>query len=398
MSWWQKWKTAWASAEPVFPGLHSQETFRALIQRERARVDRNAHVFSLVLFRIDHRRRHPLRTERLVRELMRRRRFTDEVGVLDRDRIGVLLPETSPVGAQKFADDILATFADLTPPLGCTILSYPESPAPPGSTPDPRQLHFLNELRPSPPETPPAAPADRAAMAPPALGSFDDVELMLVEPLPGWKRFIDFAGALAGIVVLSPLLLLIGLVIKIVSPGPVFYRQPRVGHRGQLFTCWKFRTMRIDSDPRLHQRHIRELVEAGRPLEKLDGRDDPRIIPFGRFLRLSGLDELPQLLNVLRGEMSLIGPRPCIEYESEQFDRWQLRRFDTVPGLTGLWQVSGKNRTTFNQMMRLDIAYARKKSPWMDLLILLRTLPAICVHVLDHTTKRGASKQPASLA
>lgn len=118
-------------------------------------------------------------------------------------------------------------------------------------------------------------------------------------------------------------------------------------------------------------------------MTKLDV-DDPRIIPLGRALRLTGLDELPQLVNVLRGEMSLIGPRPCMPYESAGFKHWQNRRFDTIPGLTGLWQVSGKNKTTFNQMMRLDIAYARRHSLWTDIDILFKTLPAIAAQVWEH--------------
>jgi lipopolysaccharide/colanic/teichoic acid biosynthesis glycosyltransferase len=118
-------------------------------------------------------------------------------------------------------------------------------------------------------------------------------------------------------------------------------------------------------------------------MQKLDSRQDPRIIPFGHFLRASGLDELPQLWNVVRGEMSLIGPRPCIEYEREGFHTWQHSRFNTIPGLTGLWQVNGKNRTTFSQMMRMDVSYSRKKSFGGDLLIIVKTIPAVFSQLLD---------------
>jgi lipopolysaccharide/colanic/teichoic acid biosynthesis glycosyltransferase len=132
-----------------------------------------------------------------------------------------------------------------------------------------------------------------------------------------------------------------------------------------------------DAETRSHREHFRQLMGAEVPMTKLDARRDPRLIPLGAALRATGLDELPQLINVVRGEMSLVGPRPCIPYEYEAYQPWQRRRFDAVPGLTGLWQVSGKNRTTFNEMIRLDIEYSERVSLWLDLKIIIKTLPAI---------------------
>src|SRR5208337_4939378 len=129
-------------------------------------------------------------------------------------------------------------------------------------------------------------------------------------------------------------------------------------------------------------RHLEQLIQTDRPMTKLDASGDPRIISFGRLLRATGLDELPQLINVLRGEMSLVGPRPCLPYEYNKYQRWQKERFDTLPGLTGLWQVGGKNKTTFTEMICLDIRYARTRTLWLDLEILLKTFPAIVVQVL----------------
>jgi exopolysaccharide production protein ExoY len=133
----------------------------------------------------------------------------------------------------------------------------------------------------------------------------------------------------------------------------------------------------------VHARHVQDLMKENRPLTKLDRRADKRLIPFGRYLRAAGLDELPQLFNILRGDMSLVGPRPCLDYEYREFASWQLRRFDTRPGLTGLWQVNGKNHTTFLQMMRYDARYAARPSLWHDLGILFRTLPMVLGQVAD---------------
>lgn len=207
--------------------------------------------------------------------------------------------------------------------------------------------------------------------------------------LPIWKRVMD----LTLILVLSPALLLLGsvvaILIKLGSPGPVFFRQRRVGFKGRQFVCFKFRTMRVDADSDSHRRHTQELIRSQTPMIKLDARRDPRLIPFGSALRVSGLDELPQLINVLRGQMTLVGPRPCIPYECEAYEPWHWQRFDAVPGLTGLWQVSGKNRTTFDEMVRLDIEYAQRMSLWLDLGIMIKTIPALWGQYCDLRVAKG---------
>lgn len=186
---------------------------------------------------------------------------------------------------------------------------------------------------------------------------------------------------LALILILAPGWLLIGLcavlLVKCGSRGPVLFRQRRVGYKGAEFTCYKFRTMQADADAGTHRDHTRQLIHKQVPMVKLDAQSDPRLIPLGAALRAIGLDELPQLINVLRGEMSIVGPRPCIPYEYELYESWHRKRFDSVPGLTGLWQVSGKNRTTFNEMVQLDIEYSQRSSLWLDLEIILKTLPAL---------------------
>lgn len=211
--------------------------------------------------------------------------------------------------------------------------------------------------------------------------NFDDVVPRL--GIPKWKRVLDITCIVLALPFLVPIIFLIGLVIKVVSPGPVIFKQERVGYRGRRFTCLKFRTMRVNAETSSHQTHLYHLMTSNSPMSKLDSAGDPRLIRFGSLLRASGLDELPQLFNVLCGDMSLVGPRPCMEYEFEKYLPHQRRRFNTLPGLTGLWQVSGKNRTTFSQMIDLDIHYAIHKSLWLDLKIILKTVPAIIIQCLE---------------
>ena len=173
-----------------------------------------------------------------------------------------------------------------------------------------------------------------------------------VTPIPLWKRAMDVAGASLGLLLLSPLLLFVAALVKSTSRGPVFYRQERFGVQGRPFRIWKFRTMHVDSNPDKHQQHVRNLLSGQSPLKKVD--DSYKMIPLGSWLRLLAIDELPQLLNVLAGEMSLVGPRPDV-IPRDEYPLWQRARFDVLPGLTGLWQVSGKNKTTFEEMVRLDI-------------------------------------------
>ena len=201
--------------------------------------------------------------------------------------------------------------------------------------------------------------------------------------IPRWKRMLDVSLVLLSMPLLVPVAAFIAGLIRMVSVGPVLFKQERIGYLGRRFMCYKFRTMFVGADANMHQGHLHRLMDSNTPMTKMDSHGDPRIIPFGRLLRSSGLDELPQLINVLRSEMSLVGPRPCLSYEYDRYLPWQRERFTTLPGLTGLWQVSGKNRTTFVEMIQLDIKYARTKSVWQDLGILLRTVPALVVQIVE---------------
>jgi lipopolysaccharide/colanic/teichoic acid biosynthesis glycosyltransferase len=216
-------------------------------------------------------------------------------------------------------------------------------------------------------------------------------------PMPIWKRAMDILGSVLGLMLLSPLFLVTGLLIKSVSKGPVFFRQERIGHKGKIFRLWKFRTYEHNAPcGAQHARYVSSLINVARqgkdapqqPMKKLDNA--PGIIPGGLVLRKTCIDELPQLINVLLGEMSLVGPRPAIVYEVEQYADWHKRRLLAIPGMTGLWQVSGKNRLTFNEMVRLDIRYARRKSFRFDVKILMKTPLAIISQIQD-SLKEGRS-------
>jgi len=197
------------------------------------------------------------------------------------------------------------------------------------------------------------------------------------------KRAMDIVGSGLAVITLSPVFLLIALVIKLTSIGPVFFRQTRVGQFGKCFTFLKFRSMYVNIDSGEHKKYVQELI-AGIAAQSTSGPgvfkliNDRRVTPFGGFLRRTSLDELPQLFNVLLGDMSLVGPRPPIPYEVEAYDIWHRRRvLEAKPGITGLWQVNGRNRMKFDDMVRLDLQYARNWTPWMDLWILLRTPAAV---------------------
>lgn len=206
---------------------------------------------------------------------------------------------------------------------------------------------------------------------------------LLEEPLPGGRRLLkrtfDLVVAVPILLVGAPFVFLIGGLIKITSQGPVLLRQPRLGMDGRPFQMFKFRTMYQDVDDEAHREFLNQVISGDRQttesLTKLE--NDPRITPIGRFLRRYSLDEIPQLLNVARGEMSIVGPRPSLFYELEMYQDWHRRRLEVRPGMTGLWQVSGRSRLDFHQMVQLDIQYIEKWSPLVDLSIIVRTVPAL---------------------
>src|SRR6476646_6424386 len=213
--------------------------------------------------------------------------------------------------------------------------------------------------------------------------------------MPGWNSAFDITCILLSLPVWLPLMILLMLVTRIASRGPILYRQERIGVGGRHFFIWKFRTMKLSAGTQVHERHFEELMRVDCPMTKLDVYGDPRLAPFGPILRASGLDELPQIFNVLRGEMSLVGPRPCTPNEFAHYEPWQRERVNGLPGLTGYWQVNGKNKTTFNEMIAMDLFYLENVSILLDLKIMLKT-GAVIAGQLFESRQSGNRRSPTT--
>lgn len=392
-------------------GICSVKQFQTILESERCRADRNQHVISLLVFDIGRSDENHIQMRCLANVLRNRIRLTDRAGWLDNRRIGVVLPYTSSAGAWQLADYICQEMAGKFAPPEYTVYTYP-SMYNSKSSGHSDQLNFA-DLSPEWKTTTPEGFSMSAKHAGSLNNDFasqqspadtirnchevaQSLEPFFGQPLPIWKRAMDIVGALFALIVLSPLLLLLGLIIKIVSPGPIIFRQERIRHSEKVFSMLKFRTMDVNTNTSTHEQHVTKLINGAannkpnskNPMLKLDNH--PGIIKFGKVLRKTCLDELPQLINVLRGEMSLVGPRPPLSYEVEEYPQWWYGRFDAVPGMTGLWQVSGKNRLTFDEMVRLDIRYSREKSLWLDTKIILKTPLAIISQIKDSLqTKNG---------
>ena len=211
--------------------------------------------------------------------------------------------------------------------------------------------------------------------------------------MPGWKSGLDLTWILVSLPIWLPLMLLLMLLTRIASPGPVFYRQKRVGLGGRHFFIWKFRTMKLSAETQSHERYYEGLMRSDCPMTKLDAVGDSRLAPFGRILRASGLDELPQIFNVLRGEMSFVGPRPCLPNEFAMYEPWQRERVNALPGLTGYWQVNGKDKTTFNKMIAMDLFYLKNMSILLDLKIMLKTFAVIAEQLFESRSGRQRHRQ-----
>ncbi|MBS1245171.1 MAG: Undecaprenyl-phosphate galactose phosphotransferase [Deltaproteobacteria bacterium] len=373
----------WFRRKAAFHGIHPTERFHLLIERERSRTDRTGIRFSLVVFKLAARKRDTYYTlYHLAGLLTSRARTSDEVGWFDKTSLAVLLIGAGESGAARFGQSVTASLPGGVAVPTISVYVYPT--ADPGEGQAPRRIEDGTEAGTAAATPPIPEPAAESA----ALPEGSTLAPVFARQLPLWKDILDVILSLIALILLSPLFLLIAVYIKIADPGPVFFRQNRIGFRGKKFECWKFRTMKVNNDAAAHEEYLKSLIQGGdQAMVKLDARKDPRIIPFGWVLRQSGLDELPQLINVLRGDMSLVGPRPCLPYEAKEYDQWHAERFDTAPGLTGLWQVSGKNRTTFKDMMRFDIRYSRRMSFWMEIQILFKTFPAIAQQIRDHRAR-----------
>ena len=330
-------------------GFCSAEAFQWLLERERARTDRTGVGFSLLVFSSNS--ASGLDTLEHVAEILRRRlRLPDVAGWMDEQRIASLLPATPACGAWKVAEDV------------CSEL-------PPGMTaPEPKVYYYPTDW-----PAPKTAEVEHVKPPRPQEQPVHAMEALFVQPLPAWKRAMDVVGAMAGLLLGSPVFIIAMAAIKLSAPGPVFFRQQRVGLGGRPFTMYKFRSMVADAEQQ--KGGVRTANEQDGPVFKI--QKDPRMTAIGRFLRRTSIDELPQLWNVLVGDMSLVGPRPLPVEEVAEHEVWQRRRMDVTPGLTCIWQVNGRCEIPFSEWMRMDLHYVESRSLVQDLKLLLKTVPAV---------------------
>lgn len=334
-------------------GLLGSDELRLSIERERRRSDRTGEPFSLLVLSASQVGNQAAVLKRLAQILKRRLRLTDAPGWLDANRLGVVLPDTPAAGAWKVAGDIEELYGAAPPPYQCEIYTYPH----PDSSLSETSLG--ESVRREELET--DGVAARA------------LDALLVQRLPAWKRALDVVVSSVALIVLLPAFALTALLIKLTSRGPVIFRQQRGGAGGKPFTIYKFRTMVVGAEQ--ERDSLLSLNEQDGPAFKI--KNDPRVTRLGRLLRATSIDELPQLWNVLIGDMSLVGPRPLPCDETAACRGWQRRRLDVTPGLTCIWQVWGRSQVTFAEWVRMDLRYIRSRSLALDLMLLVATIPAL---------------------
>jgi len=380
---------------PLLKGVSTIDEFVIDIEFERARSHRTGECFCLVVFDCDNEVRNSKFIISLVQFLRKRARSIDRIGWFDKNRIGILLPDTSPEGAQKLGEHVTEAIRQLNLTVFYKIYPFPSNWLVTliKNKSEEMTFDYKTSLNNGVKDIEKHRTNSR-------MNLFESDMIAFYRTLPLWKRSIDIFFSLFGLFFLSPMFVFVGTYIKLVSPGPIFFKQQRVGFDGKPFTFWKFRTMHPNGSEQVHREYLARLINAstgddnsGPAMSKLD--NDSRIIPGGLLLRKTCIDELPQLINVFLGEMSLVGPRPPIPYEVSEYLKWHNGRFDVVPGMTGLWQVSGKNRLSFKEMVRLDIRYAREFNFWLDLKILFKTPMAIIRQLIDSIKNQNLSVKGA---
>jgi lipopolysaccharide/colanic/teichoic acid biosynthesis glycosyltransferase len=355
------------SLKPQIPEILAESVFRKLLYCEQKRAERCSRCLVLMLADIEAipQADHPEKTLReIVRALSQSSRETDVAGWYREGRVlGVMYTD---YGEKSPAAFTRLTRARVTESLKRRLLPVTVEQIP-------LTFHFLPRHWQKPSVDQPA----HAKHHPDLLEEERKTKFSRLV-----KRVMDVAVSIVMLILCAPLFLAIALAIKLTSKGPVLFKQERVGQQGLRFAFLKFRSMKCGSNPRIHREYVQRFIagevapsHTQKAVYKI--QDDPRVTGIGKFLRKTSLDELPQLINVLKGEMSLVGPRPPIPYEVEVYQAWHRRRMLIKPGITGLWQVNGRSRTTFDDMVRLDLRYARTWSPWLDFKILLRTPRAI---------------------
>jgi lipopolysaccharide/colanic/teichoic acid biosynthesis glycosyltransferase len=350
--------------------LMAQSSFLSMLDLEQKRTERSRRAFGLMLLKSATLLSAPAKSrtlEKVLQAVARSSRDTDLKGwYQEGSAIGIIFTEIPAKEEKTVANNLMAK---ITEALASALT--------------PTQLDQIDVSFHIFPEDWDEQTPDNSGKTTPHVELFRDMTRKKASRLA--KRIIDIVGSLCALIVFSPLLVIIAIAVKFTSEGPILFRQKRHGLYGGTFTFLKFRSMYSKNDPAIHEAYVASLI-AGGAENKGSGTqtvafklvDDPRITRVGGFLRRTSLDELPQFLNVLSGEMSLVGPRPPIPYEVKKYDVWHKRRLLAVkPGITGLWQVRGRSRTTFDEMVRLDLQYARSWSLWMDIAILAETPRAV---------------------
>lgn len=396
--------------------LSAKEMEKALV-KERMRCDRYRQWFSLIVIEP---RPCPKRNEHeqlllLGKYLRRRLRLTDERGMLLKGGVGVMLPMTDVAGARRVLRDIVSSMHDEGISLQSNIFCYDPAPSQrePGPMVEPEipehsDVEFHPDavgqdavLRDAVTDSTPAQSSTAATTTTrthefrPQVGylSSSTAEHVLVHhpqtpglrtylapSFPPWKRLIDVVGSMCGIVVAAPVLATAGIAIKISSRGPVFFRQVRAGQFGRPFTMYKLRTMVANAEEL--KSTLLDLNERDGPAFKM--KNDPRVTKLGHFLRKTGIDEIPQLWNVLKGDMSIVGPRPLPCHEDRDCEHWHRQRLDTKPGLTCIWQISKSRDVSFEEWMRMDLRYTRSRTLRHDITLMFKTIGAVLLGRVGH--------------
>ncbi len=373
---------------PIDPenGIYSRNFFLVRLREERERSKRTSHRFSLLVADVDGlsmalkggvRGFARIHETRLIEALFSVSRKIDILGWFDTGKVGILMPYTEAPSVVEIKNRICSRIRKKWPSSRRLDLEdFFQSYTFGGDSANENGLSLNDHKQTSSGY----GHGNKALYADLLSSTFSASRKRLA------KRTLDILGSLFGIIVTSPLLVVIAVLIKLTSPGPILFRQARMGFLGRSFIFLKFRSMVAGADQNLHRTYVTKLIKGRHETINLGTEEnpvykitsDPRVTSLGRVLRKTSLDELPQLFNILKGEMSLVGPRPPIPYEVEHYKLWHSGRFVEVkPGLTGLWQVSGRSRTSFDDMVRLDLRYAENWSLWLDIKIILKTLSAL---------------------
>jgi len=340
-------------------GLFYDTFFLEQLRLEKLRAQRSKSTLSIILLTLNKESGRESTNLNEILDIVRAKiRATDICGFVNQNTIGVLLPDTDEKGAKGICEKLVHKHKN--PQFTTTTSTYPD--------------HLFESLAKNGcirPDTFPFELKDSREAS--------WFKLVL-------KRGIDIVGSIFGILIFMPVMLITALAIKVTSPGPVIFSQIRLGKQGTPFTFYKFRSMHVNMDDQIHRDYVRSFIDgsddkinqgdAERPLYKI--KSDPRITKVGRFIRKTSIDELPQFFNVLKGDMSLVGPRPPLAYEAEKYQAWHLRRIlEMKPGITGLWQVEGRSKTGWDDSVRLDIRYIQNWSLLLDIKILFKTLKVV---------------------